>query len=43
MELGELIRKTVGDESCPATEYVDGDADAPSLWLKHGKKISYRA
>ncbi len=29
MELGELIRKTVGDESCPATEYVDGDADFP--------------
>ena len=29
MELGELIRKTVGDESCPATEYVDGDADLP--------------
>lgn len=29
MELGELIRNTVGDESCPATEYVDGDADLP--------------
>ena len=29
MELSKLIRKTVGDESWPATEYIDGDADLP--------------
>ncbi len=28
MELGELIRKTAGNESCPATECIDG-ADLP--------------
>ena len=29
LELGDLIERTVGNDSCPASEYINGDEDVP--------------
>ena len=29
LELGDLIERTVGNNSCPASEYINGDEDVP--------------